>query len=55
MYAGGDNFRLLAKYDPDAYNTGVDWRQPVIDWILSQASSRQQPLDAAIADLLGNG
>jgi len=55
MYAGGDNFRLLAKYDPDAYNTGVDWRQPVIEWILEQESSRQQPLDAAIVDLLGDG
>ncbi|HSQ16593.1 MAG TPA: bifunctional UDP-sugar hydrolase/5'-nucleotidase, partial [Anaerolineales bacterium] len=49
MYAGGDGYTLLAEADPDAYQTGIDWRQPVIDWILSQASSPDSPLDAAIA------
>jgi 5'-nucleotidase/UDP-sugar diphosphatase len=52
MYAGGDNYNLLAEYDPQAYNTAIDWRQPVIDWILAQNSSKEQPLDDAIA-LLG--
>ena len=51
MYAGGDGYTLLAEADPDAYQTGIDWRQPVIDWILSQASSPDSPLDAAIAIL----
>ncbi|MCB8968048.1 MAG: bifunctional metallophosphatase/5'-nucleotidase [Ardenticatenaceae bacterium] len=54
MYAGGDNYALLANLDPQAYNTAIDWRQPVIDWLLAQASSQQQPVDAAIAALLGN-
>jgi 5'-nucleotidase/UDP-sugar diphosphatase len=44
MYAGGDNFRLQ-EYDPDAYNTAIDWRQPVIDWILSLNTSPEDPLD----------
>jgi len=51
MYAGGDGYNLFAHYDPDAYNTGIDWRQPVIDWILDQDSSPEQPLDKAIEGL----
>lgn len=53
MYAGGDNYGLLAEIDPQAYNTAIDWRQPVIDWVLAQASSPDQPVDAAIT-ALGN-
>lgn len=51
MYAGGDNYGLLAEYDPEAYNTAIDWRQPVIDWMLAQESSPQAPLDDAFAAL----
>ena len=51
MYAGGDGFTMLAEADPEAYQTGIDWRQPVIDWILAQESSAEAPLDEAIAAL----
>ena len=51
MYAGGDDYTLLAQFDPRGYNTAIDWRQPVIDWILAQHSTDQQPLDEAIAAL----
>ena len=51
MYAGGDSYRMLAKFDPSGYNTSIDWRQPVIDWILAQNSSPTLPLDGAIAGL----
>jgi 5'-nucleotidase/UDP-sugar diphosphatase len=51
MYAGGDNYKLLAKFDPQAYNTSIDWRQPIIDWMRAQDSSKNHPLDAAIAQL----
>lgn len=44
IYAGGDGFKLKT-YDPDAYQTGIDWRQPVIDWIKSLQTSAQNPLD----------
>ena len=54
MYAGGDGYTLLAEADPAAYQTGIDWRQPVIDWILAQESSPDAPLDAAIATLEDN-
>jgi 5'-nucleotidase/UDP-sugar diphosphatase len=51
MYAGGDDYKLLAKFDPNAYNTSIDWRQPIIDWIKVQNSSSDHPLDAAIEQL----
>jgi 2',3'-cyclic-nucleotide 2'-phosphodiesterase (5'-nucleotidase family) len=51
MYAGGDDYTLLAQLDPDAYNTAIDWRQPVIDWIVAQASSPEMPLDGAFEAL----
>jgi len=48
MYAGGDHYDKLAEYDPNAYNTSTDWRQPVVDWIIAQNSTPEQPLDEAI-------
>jgi 2',3'-cyclic-nucleotide 2'-phosphodiesterase (5'-nucleotidase family) len=51
MYAGGDKYQLLAQFDPDAYNTAIDWRQPVIDWILDQESTQDIPLDPSIKQL----
>jgi 2',3'-cyclic-nucleotide 2'-phosphodiesterase (5'-nucleotidase family) len=48
MYAGGDHYDLLAQADPNAYNTSIDWRQPVIDWIIAQNSTPEQPLDEKI-------
>jgi 5'-nucleotidase / UDP-sugar diphosphatase len=51
MYAGGDGFDMLAEFDPQAYDTGIDWRQPVIDWITAQASTPETPLDTAIEGL----
>ena len=51
MYYGGDDF-TFAKYDPQGYNTGIDWRQPVIDWITSQNSNKSSPIDAAIKILM---
>ncbi|MBN1934029.1 MAG: bifunctional metallophosphatase/5'-nucleotidase [Anaerolineae bacterium] len=44
MYGGGDGYRLK-EHDPDAYHTGIDWRQPVIDWLISLGTSPDNPLD----------
>lgn len=52
MYAGGDGYELLAEFDPVAYNTAVDWRQPVIDWLTAQESSAERPLAEAIQSLM---
>jgi 2',3'-cyclic-nucleotide 2'-phosphodiesterase (5'-nucleotidase family) len=51
MYNGGDGYTLLAKYDPNGYNTAINWRQPVIDWIRAQKSTPAEPLDKAIKAL----
>lgn len=44
MYTGGDGFKFQEQ-NPDAYNTSIDWRQPVIDWIVSLNTSPDNPLD----------
>jgi 5'-nucleotidase / UDP-sugar diphosphatase len=44
MYAGGSGFRFQ-EYDPDAYHTGIDWRQPVMDWIADLNTSPDDPLE----------
>ena len=51
MYAGGGTYQKLAQYDPSGYDTGIDWRQPVIEWIIAQQSDPERPLDDAIAAL----
>jgi len=51
MYAGGDGF-TFAAYDPLGYNTGIDWRQPVIDWLTAQNSNKSNPIDAAVEGLI---
>ena len=52
LYAGGSDYTMLAEFDPDAYNTSISWRQPVIDWILAQESTAEIPLDGAILELM---
>jgi hypothetical protein len=51
MYAGGDSYHMLAEFDPNAYDTNIDWRDPLIDWIKDQRSSRQNPLDEKVASI----
>ncbi|MBN1259255.1 MAG: bifunctional metallophosphatase/5'-nucleotidase [Anaerolineae bacterium] len=45
MYYGGDGYRFQ-DYDPDAYHTSIDWRQPVIDWIMALETSSEYPIEA---------
>ncbi len=42
--AGGDSYRF-AQQDPDAYETSIDWRQPVIDYIRQLHTDQQHPLE----------
>lgn len=51
MYEGGDEYDLLAQYDPYARYTAIGWREPVIEWILSQRSDKEKPLDEIIQNL----
>ena len=45
MYAGGDDFGIIAEADPQAFDTGVNYRQPFIDWLQAQESSPANPLN----------
>lgn len=44
MYAGGDNYQGIAEADPESFDTGINYRQPFLDWIASQHSSTAAPL-----------
>ncbi len=54
MFAGGDGYEMLAEQDPDGYNTAVDWRQPLIDWI-SDDVAPNLTLEERIEALIANG
>jgi 5'-nucleotidase/UDP-sugar diphosphatase len=49
MYLGGDGY-LFYQQDPNAYDTSIQWRQPVIDWTEAQNTSETNPIDALIDD-----
>jgi 5'-nucleotidase / UDP-sugar diphosphatase len=44
MYAGGDNFRRIAQANPDGFDTGVNFRQPFVDWLKNLGSSADKPI-----------
>lgn len=44
MYNGGDDY-LFGDQDPDGYDTGIHWRQPVIDYTASLNTTLDNPLE----------
>jgi 2',3'-cyclic-nucleotide 2'-phosphodiesterase (5'-nucleotidase family) len=51
IYAGGSGYKF-GDYDPNGYDTSVPYRQPLIDWIEAQGTSRDAPIDDAIDELI---
>jgi 2',3'-cyclic-nucleotide 2'-phosphodiesterase/3'-nucleotidase len=49
MFAGGGGY-LFGQQDPDGFDTGIHWRQPVIDWTRAQGSSADDPIDTRLDD-----
>ncbi|GAB4572320.1 MAG: bifunctional UDP-sugar hydrolase/5'-nucleotidase [Anaerolineae bacterium] len=47
MYYGGDDY-LFGTQDPEGYDTGIQWRQPVIDWLRAHPTTPDQPLEAVL-------
>ncbi|RMG14162.1 MAG: bifunctional metallophosphatase/5'-nucleotidase [Deltaproteobacteria bacterium] len=47
MYGGGDGY-LFGEQDPNAEDTSIHWRDPVIDWIRRQHTSEARPLEALL-------
>ena len=44
MYAGGDEYDMIAHANPDGFDTGINYRRPFQDWLKSQESSVDNPL-----------
>ena len=44
MYAGGDEYDMVARANPDGFDTGINYRQPFQDWLKSRESSADNPL-----------
>jgi len=44
MYAGGDGYTGLMEADPQGFDTGIHYRQPFVDWLESQQSTKTEPL-----------
>ncbi len=49
IYQGGDGY-LFDRQDPDAYDTGINWREPVIQWLRAHPTSSEQPLEGLLDD-----
>jgi 2',3'-cyclic-nucleotide 2'-phosphodiesterase (5'-nucleotidase family) len=49
LYAGGNYYEFF-KFDPEPTFTGIDWRQPPIDWIRSIGSSESTPINSFLSD-----
>ncbi|MDF1565472.1 MAG: bifunctional UDP-sugar hydrolase/5'-nucleotidase [Deltaproteobacteria bacterium] len=49
MYGGGDGY-LFGKQDPDAEDTSIHWRDPVIGWIQRAQTSKEKPLEQLLED-----
>lgn len=44
MYEGGDNYDVIAEFDPNGFDTLIHYRQPFVDWLIRQESSESRPL-----------
>jgi len=49
LYWGG-NYYEFSKFDAEPTYTGIDWRQPSIDWIRSVGSSKREPISDFLTD-----
>jgi len=44
MYQGGAGYDAIAEFDSAGFDTEIHYRQPLVDWLLGQASTASQPL-----------
>jgi 2',3'-cyclic-nucleotide 2'-phosphodiesterase (5'-nucleotidase family) len=49
LYAGGNYYEFF-NFDPEPTYTGIDWRQPPLDWIRSIGSSEREPINGFLSD-----
>jgi len=51
----GANYYHVQAMDPDPLDTGIEWRQPVIDYLRSLETSAANPLDAVLMPSTADG
>jgi 5'-nucleotidase/UDP-sugar diphosphatase len=51
----GANYYQVQALDPDPVDTGIDWRQPVLDYLRSLGSSPSRPLDRLLTPSAAGG
>lgn len=44
MYAGGNNYGAVAEANPAGFDTGMNYRQPFVDWLQNLKTSRSNPM-----------
>ncbi|MCI0807288.1 MAG: hypothetical protein J4N68_10740 [Chloroflexi bacterium] len=49
LYASGNYYEFF-KFDPNPTYTGIDWRQPPIEWIRSVGSTEREPINGFLSD-----
>ncbi len=47
----GQSYTNFKKYDNDPYDTGIHYRQPLIDWLQSMGSNSKHPINAYLDTL----
>lgn len=47
IYAGGNGY-LFSDQNPNGYDTGIQYRDPVIKWIVSRHTSPERPLEGLL-------
>lgn len=44
MYDGGDDFGIVAEFDPNGFDTGANYREPFVQWLRALNTSPSNPL-----------
>jgi hypothetical protein len=44
LYDGGNHF-AVKQYDPNGIHTGLNWRDPIADWVAALNTSPADPLE----------
>ena len=48
---GGGNYYKFYQFDSNPSHTGINWRQPIIEWLRSVGSTEQKPINKFLSDL----
>lgn len=46
----GANYYSVQEYAPNGKSTGLDWRSPIVDWVIKQQTSKGNPLEQLLPE-----